>query len=145
MSEKTYPFTLRFIAFGSEETGLHGSRFYVDSLGLEDIVSTVAMLNFDSLGSGDVLGVLGDFDLMNRTVDYGLLHGIDVERRFSLSRGTSSDHASFQQAGIPVLFFLADDFFRIHTAEDRLEFVQPELLGDSVLLTIGLLDSLAEP
>ena len=51
---------------------------------------------------------------------------------------------SFQQEGIPAVFFLADDFSRIHTPEDKLDFVQPELMGNSAALAIALLDSLAE-
>ena len=142
-SGKTYPFSLRFIAFGSEELGLLGSLHYVDSLSPEDQESVVVMMNFDALGTGEVVGVLGDFDLSGDVVEYALDHDIDAERRFSLGPGSSSDHASFQRAGIPVVFFLADDFSRIHTSEDKLEFVQPELLGGSAALAVALLDMLA--
>ncbi len=138
----SYPFTVRFIPFGSEELGLVGSRSYVDSLSLEERESIIAMLNFDALGSGDVVGVLGDGDLAQSVMTYGQEEGIAVERRFSLG-GSSSDHASFLGAGIPAVFFLADDFSRIHTAEDRLQFVQPELMGNSAALALGLLDILA--
>jgi len=39
------PFTLRIIPFGSEEMGLLGSRFYVDSLTAQELANTQAMLN----------------------------------------------------------------------------------------------------
>ena len=145
ISTRTYPFTVRFIGFGSEELGLRGSRFYVDSLSPQEQDSIIAMLNLDALGTGDVVGVLGDFGLTTKVVEYGRGNSIEVERRISLAAGTSSDHASFQQAGIPAVFFLADDFSRIHTPEDDLEFVQPQLMGNSAVLAIALLDSLAEP
>lgn len=141
-ADKVYPFTLRFIAFGSEETGLFGSRFYVDSLDSEERESVVAMLNFDALGTGGVVGVLGDTGPVAAVMDYGQDTGIPVERRFTLGN-SSSDHASFQLAGIPVVFFLADDFSRIHTAEDRLPYIQPELMGQSATLAFGLLDHLS--
>ena len=33
------------------------------------------MMNFDALGTGDVVGVLGDFDLSGDVVEYALDHG----------------------------------------------------------------------
>ena len=132
---------MRFIAFGSEELGLLGSRFYVDSLSEEERESTVAMLNFDALAAeGEALGVLGDSDLVSGVAEYGENVGIELEPRRILVGG-SSDHASFQQVGIPVLFFLTDDFSRIHTSEDSLEFVNSRLMGDSAALAIFLLDT----
>ena len=69
-------------------------------------------------------------------------NGVRVEHRFGVA-GASSDHASFSEAGIPVAFFVADDISRIHTSQDRLEFVQPKLMGESAALGIALLDILA--
>jgi aminopeptidase YwaD len=143
VANRSYPFTLRFMGFGSEELGLEGSSFYVNSLSAQERENIIAMLNFDALGTGPVLGVMGDADLVARVIERGQKDGVDVARRFGIGGG-SSDHASFQQAGIPVAFFLADDFSRIHTPEDRLEFVRPELLGNAAALGIALLDSLAE-
>ena len=143
IAEKSYPFTVRFIAFGSEELGLVGSSFYVDSLSSEEKENIIAMLNLDALGTGDEGGVLGDSDLTAEVIIYGRDHGIDVRRSFGLSGG-SSDHVPFDDAGIPIIFFLAEDFSRIHTPDDTLEFVQPELMGNSAALAIALLDALAE-
>lgn len=145
VSERDYPFTLRLIAFGMEELGLHGSSFHVGSLSSEERESTIAMLNFDALGTGDVTGVLGDAELRRAVLEIAANEGIAAEARLALSAGTSSDHAPFRAAGVPILFFLADEFSRIHTPEDRAEFVRPELMGGSAALAIGLLDSLAQP
>ena len=143
ISDRSYPFTLRFVAFGSEELGLLGSRHYVEALAEEERESVIAMLNFDALGTGDVTGVLGSLELTGKIVEIGEDKGLDVERRFRMEGG--SDHASFAEAGIPVVFFLADDFSRIHTPEDKLEFVRRELMGTSAALAVHLLDTLAEP
>ena len=140
---RSYPFTVRFIPFGAEERGLLGSGAYVDSLSEADRQATVMMLNFDALASGDVVGLLGNFELIGAAVDFGRANGVDVERRFSMEAGTSSDHAQFDEAGIPVVFFLADDFSRIHTPEDTLEFIDPELMGASAVLALHLLESAA--
>ena len=57
--------------------------------------------------------------------------------------GAASDHTPFQVVGIPVAFFLADDFTRINSPADTIEFVRPELLGTAASIGIGVLDSLA--
>ena len=56
----------------------------------------------------------------------------------------SSDHAAFHDVGIDHIFFLGEDFSRIHTPDDKLEFVQTELLGNAAFLGMALLDMLAE-
>ena len=140
--DRSYPFTLRFVGFGSEEVGLYGSRFHVESLSEDELGGIIAMLNFDALGTGRAAGVLGDPGLVQSALAVAETGRIDVEEHLSLGAGSSSDHAPFESAGVPVLFFLSDDFSRIHTQGDRLEFVQPELLGDATVLAVGLLDLL---
>ena len=140
---KPYPFTIRFIAFGSEELGLFGSRSYVDSLTDAEREAIVAMLNFDVPGSGDAVELEGSLDLIRQVLGYGKEKGIEVKVGTPL-QGASSDHATFIEAGIPAVMFLADDLSRLHTPEDRIEFVRPELMGAAAALGIGLLDLLAE-
>lgn len=142
VSKKSYPFTLRFVAFGSEELGLLGSKYYVEGLTDEERDSIVAMLNFDALGTGEVVGVLGSLELINNIAEIGSYRSVGVERRFKMVGG--SDHMPFAEAGIPAVFFHADDFSRIHTPEDKLEFVSRRLMGVSAVLAIHLLDELAE-
>jgi len=143
LKRSSHPYTLRFIAFGSEELGLRGSQFYLSLLGLEEKLNIEMMLNFDALGTGRVVGILGNDELVTSILEVGGNAGIESERRPSLNRGASSDHASFRAAGIPAAFLLADDFSRIHTPEDRMEFVRPELLGNSAVLALLFLESLA--
>ena len=140
---KPYPFTIRFIAFGSEELGLFGSRSYVASLTDAEREAIVAMLNFDVPGSGKAVELEGSLDLIRQVLGYGRENGIEVKVGRPLE-GASSDHATFIEAGIPAVMFLADDLSRLHTPEDRIEFVRPELMGNAAVLGIGLLDLLAE-
>ena len=58
-----------------------------------------------------------------------------------LPPGASSDHQPFESAGVPVLIMYGPDVSRIHTPNDRLEFVQPELLGEAFLVGKALLES----
>ncbi len=143
IADREYPFTVRFIAFGAEELGLHGSQYYVGQLSDEEIASTVAMLNFDALGSGPTTATLGTLSLQSMVEEYAEQQGIDIRIRYTIDWG-SSDHAPFHDAGIDHIFFLGEDFSRIHTPDDKLEFVETELLGTSAFLGMALLEMLAE-
>ena len=139
----SYPFTVRFILFGAEEVGLFGSRHYVDTLSPEEIDNTVAMLNFDSVGSGGGFGVLGDGGLTQETLRLGEQFGPKLVRPTTLPPNVGSDHVPFEAADIPVMFLISDDSTRIHTPEDKLKWIEPNLLGWSAEIGIGLLDWLS--
>ena len=135
---------MRFAAFGAEELGLFGSRHYVDRLSNDEIASTMAMVNFDALGSGPVTAAGGSPDLLRKIADYADERGIDLETSPSLTANIGSDHTPFDEAGVPYVFFTGEDLSRIHTPDDTLEFVDAPLLGTSAALTIALLDILAK-
>ena len=141
LSTRDYPFALRFVAFGSEEMGLHGSSHYVDTLPQAELERIVAMLNFDALGTGKTQ-VLGTPELRELAVDFADANGIDIAVLLSLD-GFGSDHAPFAAADIPHLSFFSGDFSRIHTQQDTLEFVQPQLMGVAAFLGLAMLDLLA--
>ena len=143
LSQKSFPFTLRFIAFGAEEVGLWGSQSYVESLTSEERRQIIAMLNFDSLVGGNRLLASGASELTSQVAEAGRRQGIQFRGSRGL-QGGGSDQASFASVGIPVIFFFSDDFSRIHTPEDTLEFANPRLLGDTAKLALALLDYLAE-
>jgi Zn-dependent M28 family amino/carboxypeptidase len=140
LAEVDLPFTLRIIPFGSEELGLLGSQFYVESLSEEELENTKAMLNFDALGTGSGVSVFGDGDIAALVSDIGDQIGVDVAVTLGL-RGGSSDFASFREAGVPYLMFFGDDVSRIHSERDTLEFVEPEMLGGAAAVAAALLRS----
>lgn len=142
IADREYPFTVRFIAFGAEELGLHGSQYYVGQLSEEEIDSTLAMLNFDALGSGPQTATLGTSSLQRMVEFHAEEQGIDLRIRYTMNWG-SSDHAPFHEAGIDHIVFLGEDFSRIHTPDDRLEFIEKDLLGSAAFLGMALLDMLA--
>ena len=140
-ADTDYPFTVRIILFGAEEIGLFGSRHYVDGMSEEQIENTLAMLNFDALGSGDSLMVIGDPGLVAQAQTIGDGLGLDIR----IERGDwGSDHAPFQAVGIPALFLISDDLSRINSPWDTMPHINPSLLGRSVEIGISLLEWLAE-
>lgn len=140
LAEVDLSFTLRLVAFGSEELGLLGSQFYVQSLNEEELRRTKAMLNFDAVGTGAGVSVFGNGEITELASAVGREIGVDIAVTRGISGG-SSDHASFQAAGVPFLMFFGDDFSRIHSELDTLEFVQPELLNGVTAVATALLQS----
>ncbi len=47
--------TIKFIAFGAEEVGLQGSKYYANNMNNSEINSTLFMTNFDSIVFGDFM------------------------------------------------------------------------------------------
>ena len=139
--DRDYPFTVRIILFGAEEIGLFGSRHYVEEMSDAEIANTLAMLNFDALGSGDSLNVIGAPELTAQARAIGDALGLDI----GIELGSwGSDHAPFEAAGIPVLFLISDDLSRINSPRDTMPHINPGLLGHSVEIGIALLDWLGE-
>ena len=138
-----YPFTLKFVLFGAEEIGLFGSRHYVDALTEQDIEDTIAMLNFDVPGSGERLDFIGSRELTDYATDIAADIGAKAAN-VGLPEGVGSDHTPFYEAGIPVIFILADDLSRINSPRDDIEWINPTLMGWAADIGIQLLDRLAE-
>ena len=142
-ADTDYPFTLKFVLFGAEEIGLFGSRHYVDVLTEQDIEDTIAMLNFDVPGSGERLDFIGSRELTDYATDIAADIGAKAADA-GLPEGVGSDHTPFHQAGIPVIFILADDLSRINSPRDDIEWINPTLMGWAADIGIQLLDRLAE-
>jgi aminopeptidase YwaD len=131
-----------FVLFGGEELGLNGSKFYVQSLDPSAKQRLKAMLNFDMVGVGDEGWLLiGNADLQQRTATLASSMGIQVARG-QLGNNTSSDHASFIQAGIPALMFYRLNDSLLHTPQDVSSRVQPELLEQAARLGVSVIESL---
>ena len=94
-----FPFTLRFIAFGSEETGLHGSWHYVDQLTDAELADIRVMINLDSVGSGTTLSAVGNPWLTRHVAETAEREGVllTLTKRWFSSRGFS-DNFSFANA-----------------------------------------------
>ena len=131
-----------FILFGSEELGLIGSRFYVDSLDGASRRRIKAMLNFDMVGVGnDGWLFIGDGNLQRQAQRVGATFG--MTGALGALRGSSSDHASFTQSGIPAFMLHRTTDNLLHTPQDVIDRVRPELLEQAANLGVGMLESIA--
>lgn len=140
MAARSLPYTLRFIAFGAEETGLHGSDYYVESLSRAKLDDIYLMINLDSVGSGAGLRIAGDRWVVNHVRDAAERADITLAPTGRRASG-GSDHVNFRNAWIPVVYLLADDLSRINTPADTMEHINPHLLGDASALVLDLLEN----
>ncbi|UCF93362.1 MAG: M20/M25/M40 family metallo-hydrolase [Desulfobacterales bacterium] len=108
--------TVKFIAFGAEEMGFRGSRYYADQMSEEDIANTVTMIDLDSVGVGDFFYVyagLEDNPGWARDLALKIGQGMGYDLRTSpqsefFDGGTTgdwSDHVPFRLLGIPIAYF----------------------------------------
>jgi len=113
--------SILFLAFSGEESGLNGSRYYADHP-IVSINQHVLMMNFDMIGrilnhrlsvSGAETGE-GMADFLQPILDESEL---EIVQPAGMSG--ASDHSSFLQKGMPVLFAIIADFHGdYHTPDD---------------------------
>jgi len=130
-----------FVLFGGEELGLLGSRHFVSTLSREEKDRIKAMLNFDMVGVGDDTWWLIGTPELQQEMDV-LATSLGIEAEPSNLIGTSSDHASFLQAGIPSLMFHRWQDPLLHTPQDVSDRVQPELLEQAARMGLAMLEAL---
>ncbi len=99
-------YTMLFIAFGAEEAGLHGSRYYVKNP-LRPLEETVFVLNMDLMANGDegITAVAG----YEFPEEFALLEKINKELDAvpvvkPNGNRANSDHYFFVKEGVPALF-----------------------------------------
>ncbi len=140
---RIYPYTLHFAAFGAEEIGLRGSRHYVDALPEEARSSILAMINLDMVGVGDQQRITGTGELVDLARGVADVLALPDSTVSGSSPGGSSDHASFDRTGIPVLFIHRGSDPNYHSPRDRAQYVDPAALALAGQLAIATLERLA--
>ena len=131
---------LCFATFGAEESGLFGSaalaRAWEESGELPRI-----MVNFDVTARGEAVELIGSGGLVGQAVQ--LLSDAGIPSFPSaLPQGYGSDHQSFVDVGVPVLYFSDGDVSLIHTPGDVIEEVEPvavDRIGDAAVLVLSVL------
>lgn len=129
LSKQQFAYDIKFIAFGAEDIGLKGSRYYVNNMTEEELQTTAAMINMDMVGIGDtiqVMTVFEDADSFIADLSEVYLKKLGMEYiRFPEDAG---DHQPFELAGIPSVFlnYGPDPYY--HTDEDSLDKISKDNL-----------------
>jgi aminopeptidase YwaD len=151
LNKETISRSYIFVAFGAEERGLLGSKFFADGLRSSND-SIVAMINLDMIGrlkSDKSLQIGGTGTSVEADSLLKLINS-DFDFRLVLSpEGYGpSDHASFYAKDIPVFFISSGAHSDYHTPADRPEsinYLGLSLITDFVYNLILELDKMPKP
>lgn len=136
--------TLTFVAYGSEEWWLVGSRYYVNERKatgtLDDVVAKV---NIDMAGGGELLNVWageGDIKTIAGDAVQQVLDG-DANRHYQKVI-SGSDHWPFYQEGIPVAMLIFWPYEQYHQPSDDIDKVSSEDIADTTAIVKHIVDNL---
>ncbi len=149
LSQESHAATIVFVAFCGEESGLIGSKSFVEQYPLENVA---LMLQLDMVSNDSPLMLWIDtqksqtpewlvetaietfHSLGYRNIDYPTFFQ-SMNNAFG---GAGSDHQPFMEKGIPAIAFVSDVTFPIHTPNDTLEYFEPVGLERSGRLILEL-------
>ena len=116
--------TIKFIAFGSEEWNLFGSRYYVNYIKERGMLKKVkAVIDLDMVGAGDTLNILSAPEEFRNEIKENVVKVVeDAGFKYNITpveniRG-GSDHYPFHVEGIPVVFMFFWPYKYYHQKED---------------------------
>ncbi len=136
------PFNLLFIAFGAEELGLVGSRYFTDNptIPLENIHW---MLNMDMIGRYNADNGVAVIGYGTSSKFPAIFENITSDIKFNLSRDGNggSDQTSFYKKNIPVLFFHTGGHEDYHKPGDDPEKIDYEALESILKLEIDVINN----
>ncbi len=136
---------LRFILFGGEEQGLHGSKHHVEKMTAAERRRVRAVVNMDMIASTNTSQrtvLLEGAALSTSVIDElqaaaGTYTGLDVERSLHAS---NSDHVPFIERGVPAVLTIegADSTnHRVHSALDTLEHLDEKLALEILRMNVA--------
>jgi len=139
------PYSLYFVAFGAEEMGLLGSKYYVENLEPALRKRMLAMLNFDMVGrlgqeQGLVVSGTGTSSLWPDLLDRS--QG-SMELRHSEDGYGASDQTSFYEAGLPVLHFFTGTHSDYHKPSDDIDKINFEGAAQVAELALRIVHTLS--
>jgi len=115
LAGQTPRYTIRFIAFGAEDSGLMGSYAYLNEMSQEEFENMIAMIDLNDLIAGDVAYVYGDEGQTSLVRDWAVEwangNGLDLQtiRDVDLTDPKTgmgrSNYAAFRDVGIPYAYF----------------------------------------
>ena len=139
-----------FVAFNAEEQGLLGSKFFVDNIG-NDINNVKTMINLDMIGRMKnnqlTVGGIGTAELFEKIVD-NANKSLQIDLSKSASGQGPSDHSSFYNKNIPVLFFHTgghDDYHKPSDDWTKINIEGINRINDLIFNVVENIDSLEDP
>ena len=108
-SQHPAKYSIAFIAFGGEEAGLVGSKFFVDNP-LVPLKNIRFLINLDLVGTGNEGATVVNASLYK--MEFNLLNEINTQHQYltklkSRGKAANSDHYWFTEKGVPSFFIYA--------------------------------------
>jgi len=130
--------SILFLLFTAEESGLNGSKFYVDNP-ITEITNHEIMINLDMIGRLEldpleIGGLNSSEQLRSLVVDHLDESGMIYDTKTSVGEGRS-DHASFDKEDIPNIFLFTGLHDEYHTPEDTVDLI--DLTGGVRVATVA--------
>ena len=137
--------TLKFIAFGANESGLDGSFYYVVENLAEVEDSGIGMINLDMIGVGETR-LIGNVDLAGPDLreyaeDKADAMSLDWD---SFTAGANSDHYYFEVVGCPAVFITQEPDPWNNTAEDTPDKIEVTKLEENGELATAVMHGWAK-
>jgi Zn-dependent M28 family amino/carboxypeptidase len=135
-----------FIAFGAEEQGVVGSKYYVENPSIP-LKKTLCLFNLDGVGRGDSLRVLAakNYPKIWKFIDRAnqkYVHRITTPTKFANLARPRLDAARFLWADVPTISFSSyglEKFY--HITKDNIETITPEIMEDlAQILFLSIVD-----
>ncbi len=140
-------YTMLFVAFGAEEAGLHGSKYYVENP-LKPLDKTVFVLNMDLMANGgEGITAVAGYEFPE---EFALLEEVNKEIDavpVIKPRGNraNSDHYFFVKEGVPALFiFTMGGPPHYHDVNDTYEEMQFSRYYEVYQLCVGFMNRMME-
>lgn len=145
LSKEPVKCNVKFIAFGSEETGLVGSSYYVQQLNTSEVVNMIGMINLDMVGAGTQLFIhtlLKD----SKTVPAELAEACAKDFNYAYTRNEfdRSDHVPFAENGIGEVFFEYGPYKGYHTDKDNISIIQKDALAKVCNIATSIANEMAK-
>ena len=145
LRDRSFTHDLRFVLFGGEEQGLHGSQQHVAALSTTERARIAAVLNMDMVAGLNtpkptvlIEGSTDFTDLIDAVLDAAVTYtSLEVQ---TSTKPFNSDHVSFLDADIPAVLTIEgvdSANTRVHTADDTLEHVDHELAREIVRMNVA--------
>jgi alkaline phosphatase isozyme conversion protein len=118
IANKQTPYTIRFVAFGSEENDLDGSYYFAARMDGEDVANTIAMINLDTLAAGDFTYVYSDEGenafLRDWVLNWAGKNNVPLQTIPNVDITDAgdyvADYGAFKERGIPFIYFEATNW-----------------------------------
>jgi hypothetical protein len=119
-----------FIAFTGEESGLLGSRHYVQNLDKKNLKNIMAAVNLDTVGRFDdkknkLMVISGSSAREWRFIFMGITYTVGVETELISQELDAGDQVSFIEKGIPAIQLFSGAHLDYHRPTDTVDKINP--------------------